>query len=433
MKKVCVVGLGYIGLPTALVAAQHNLQVVGYDIDHRRVEGINNNMPLIDEPELKQVLAAVNMLDTFYATTTPEAADFFIIAVPTPCTDDKKADLSYVHHAVATILPYLTYGNTIILESTIPVGTTVRLAREVEAATGMLCGTDFYFAHCPERVLPGKIFHELLHNERIIGGVTEQCAQKARSFYAYFVQAEMHNTDANTAEMVKLVENSSRDVAIAFAHQVAQMAEKQGIEPRTVIEFANKHPRVSILTPSCGVGGHCIALDPWFLIETFPEETALLQTARAVNDARPEAIITKITAAALKWKEHHKKDPCIVLLGATYKPNVDDLRESPALHIAHALTKTFSTTYVCEPHVSDDTLIHTYHVNAISKHAGIVQGDIIVGLVKHATFGSIQPTDLAGKEVYDFCGIWYNGQKHHYHATPVQTASNHSITEELMS
>jgi UDP-N-acetyl-D-mannosaminuronic acid dehydrogenase len=240
----------------------------------------------------------------------------------------------------------------------------------------------------------------------------------------------MHHTQAGVAEMVKLVENSSRDVAIAFAHQVAQMAEKQGIEARTVIEFANKHPRVSILSPSCGVGGHCIALDPWFLIETFPEETVLLQAARAVNDARPEAIVKKITAAARAWKDHHKKDPTIVLLGATYKPNVDDLRESPALHIAHALSQTHASVYVCEPHVSDDILLQEHHVNPLEQEEALARADIIVGLVKHTAFSAITLSDIAHKEVYDYCGIWYTSHRGiHQVPTPQQT-HNRKIIEE---
>lgn len=434
MKKVCVVGLGYIGLPTALIAAQHGLEVIGYDINAERIEGINNNSPLIDEPELKEILATVNSEHTFYATTQAQPADYFIITVPTPCTSEKKADLSYVHHAIKTILPLINKGNVIILESTIPVGTSTRIAQQIEEDTGMTCGVDFYFAHCPERVLPGKIFYELIHNERIIGGVTQSCVEQARSFYTYFVQAPMHAADAATAEMVKLVENSSRDVAIAFAHQVAQMAEQQGIEPRRVIELANKHPRVNILNPSCGVGGHCIALDPWFLIETFPEETELLRTARAINDHRPQIIMTKILQAVEVWEQKHGTHPEILLLGATYKPDVDDLRESPALYIAQELTKKIPTTLVCEPHVTDNLLSEKFQLSPTDLTTSIASADIVVGLVKHTIFTTINTTQLADKNVYDFCGIWY--QQHpekKVEVSQMQSNNQHTTAREFVS
>lgn len=292
MKKVCIMGLGYIGLPTAIVAAEHGFEVVGFDIDAQRVERINNYDPVIDEPEVYERLKPLVTSQQFYATTTLEASDCFIIAVPTPFKEEKKADLSYVYQATRALVPILKKGDVVILESTIPVGTTDYCAQLLQQETGMVAGTDFFVAHCPERVLPGKIFYELIYNARIIGGINQESMNQAKQFYKQFVKGSLYLTNATAAEMVKLVENSSRDVAIAFANQIASMAYSIGLDPFEIIELANKHPRVKLLNPSCGVGGHCIAVDPWFLVETFPKESELLKTARMINDAKPHQVIS---------------------------------------------------------------------------------------------------------------------------------------------
>ena len=272
MKKVSIVGLGYIGLPTAIIAAEHGFLVLGFDIDENKVDKINQGEETIVEPEVAAKLTHVISKETFKATKKLEAADYFIIAVPTPFS--KKADLSYVFNAAKEIAKVLQKGNLVILESTVPVNTTIKLAEFLGKNSG-LKKEDFFVAYCPERVLPGKIFKELIANDRVIGGINDESKELARSFYKSFVKGKIYLTDTKTAEMVKLVENSSRDVQIAFANQVAAMCEEVNINPFEVIDIANKHPRVNVLKPGCGVGGHCIAVDPWFLIESFSKNSTL--------------------------------------------------------------------------------------------------------------------------------------------------------------
>lgn len=414
MKKVCIMGLGYIGLPTALVAAEYGFEVVGFDIDEVRVGRINQCDPVIDEPEVYERLKPLIESKIFRATTHLEEADCFVVAVPTPFKEDKKADLSYVYRAVEQLALVLKKNNVVILESTIPVGTTVDCAQVLEQKTGMHAGKDFFVAHCPERVLPGKIFYELLYNTRIIGGINQESMNQAAVFYKRFVKGSLYLTNAATAEMVKLVENSSRDVAIAFANQVAAMAYSIGLDPFEVIELANKHPRVKLLNPSCGVGGHCIAVDPWFLVETFPEQTELLKTAREVNDKKPHQVITCVRLWIAEWKKKHGKNPTILLLGLTYKANVNDLRESPALEIAQHLSSSSGSDYtvlLCEPHVDSATVESVAHASSVSLADGIELADIIVCLVHHAAFKKIDQSLLHNKKILDFCGLFY--QPHH--------------------
>jgi UDP-N-acetyl-D-mannosaminuronic acid dehydrogenase len=404
--KVCVVGLGYIGLPTSIIAAEHGLNVIGFDIDHRRVERINNYDPVIQEPEIAEKLLSVLDKGTFQASTTIVPADYFIIAVPTPFTDDKKADLSYVFSAADHVAAVLKKGDTVILESTVPVKTTEKLAQYLETKTLLKAGEDFFVAHCPERVLPGNIFKELVHNARIIGGINPRSVAHAKELYKHFVQGSLYLTDANTAEMVKLVENSSRDVAIAFANQVASMAYAIGLNPNEVIELANKHPRVNILRPGCGVGGHCIAVDPWFLVETFPQQTGLLKMAREVNDAKPYEVLAQIKKEVIAFNRTHTQ-PCRVLaLGLTYKADVDDLRESPALFIAEQLSswQDISLT-VCEPNVTVDVLEKVGFEERLVQFApGIEQADIIVTLVAHSAFKTLRMY-AKNKKVIDISGL----------------------------
>lgn len=405
-KKVAVLGLGYIGLPTSLVMAQAGLEVLGIDVDQARVDAINAGDPVIQEPETFEKLQIVRGAGTFRASTHLEAADYFIIAVPTPFLADKKADLSYVFAASDAIASVLTAGNTVVLESTVPVGTTKELANRLEQKTGMKAGTDFFVAHCPERVLPGKIFYELVYNARIVGGIDQVSMRKAQDLYEQFVEGSLYLTDATTAEMVKLVENSSRDVEIAFAHQVAAMAASVGLNPYEVIELANKHPRVDILQPSCGVGGHCIAVDPWFLVETFPHESRLLKMAREVNDARPHEIVATLRGAVAEWQKKHGRKPVVLSLGLTYKPNVDDMRESPSLAIAKILSADPTLDLlVAEPHINKKKLETLFGDRIVSLQDGVERADIIVYLVAHTRFRVLDEKLLAGKQVFDFCGI----------------------------
>jgi UDP-N-acetylglucosamine 2-epimerase len=412
MKKICILGLGYIGLPTAIVAAESGLDVIGCDIDEQRVLKINQGDPVIQEPELFEKLQVIRNAGNFKATTSIESADYFIIAVPTPFKEDKLADVSAVFDAARMITAQLKKGDTVILESTVPVGTTEKLAEFMQDKTGLSAGIDFYVAHCPERVLPGKIFHELVHNARIIGGINKVSVEKAKLLYKAFVQGELYLTDATTAEMVKLVENSSRDTQIAFAHQVASMAYSVGLNPYEVIELANKHPRVNILQPTCGVGGHCIAVDPWFLVESFPQETALLKAARVVNDNKPFEVLGFIHQAIAFWQSQHQGKKCkVTLLGLTYKPDVDDMRESPAYFIATKMQELKDVDLmVCEPHVSKEKLGRTFGSRAVSVHDGVAGADVVVYLVAHTRFKTVDEKLLVGKKILDFCGIMHEAK-----------------------
>ena len=412
MKKICIMGLGYIGLPTAIVAAEHGFDVVGFDIDTQRVQRINNFDPVIDEPEVYERLQPLLTSQQFRATATLEQADCFVIAVPTPFKDEKKADLSYVMAATKAVATVLKKDDVVIIESTIPVGTTQQCAQLLEQETGMKTGHDFFVAHCPERVLPGKIFFELLYNARIIGGINQLSMNKAKVFYKQFVKGSLYLTNATTAEMVKLVENSSRDVAIAFANQVASMAYAVGLDPFEVIELANKHPRVNLLNPSCGVGGHCIAVDPWFLVETFPEQSHLIKTARKVNDEKPHQVVACVRSWVNEWKKNHNKNPTILALGLTYKADVNDLRESPALEIAqHLIHESNAELLVCEPHIKSHELSTQFKERLVSLDEGIERADIILCLVHHTQFKTIDQTVLTTKKILDFCGLFYRSHQ----------------------
>ena len=407
MKKVCVVGLGYIGLPTAIISAQAGFDVVGYDIDAERVNRINLCDPVIQEPEIVQKLAEALNSKRFRATTQIEQADYFIIAVPTPFNEDKTADLSYVWSACATVASVLKKNDVVVLESTVSVGSTDHLARVLSRETGMQAGIDFFVAHCPERVLPGNIFKELINNPRIVGGINQESIHAAKQFYKQFVTGPLYLTNAATAEMVKLVENSSRDAQIAFANQVAAMAYKMNLNPFEVIELANKHPRVKILNPSCGVGGHCIAVDPWFLIETFPEHTGLLKKAREVNDQKPHAVIKAVHHEVEKWKKKNGTRCTVLVLGLTYKPDIDDMRESPAVFIAQQLAHDDLDLMVCEPHIDQELCMQLMGRPSVTLGPALQQADIVVCLVKHSVFSAIDKQLCSSKIVLDVCGLFY--------------------------
>jgi len=407
MKKVAsVIGLGYIGLPTSIVLAESGYQVIGVDVDEQKVAAINAGDPVIKEAELFEKLQVALGAGTFTATTSVQPSDYFIIAVPTPLASDKTADLSYVFSAADSIATVLKKGDVVILESTVPVGATQELAECLAEHTGLSVGVDFFVAHCPERVLPGNIFHELVHNARIIGGIDEQSMQRAKELYEAFVVGELYLTNAKMAELIKLVENSSRDAQIAFAHQVASMATSLGLDPYEVVELANKHPRVNILNPSCGVGGHCLAVDPWFLVQTFDREAQLLKVVREINDARPQELVTQITDAAQLWQREHNKAPVIALCGMTYKPDVDDIRESPALVIARELS--MYSPLICEPQVQKEQLqAHIKNGEIVKTADAIARADIVVFLVAHKRFKAIDRSCLNGKKIFDFCGLMH--------------------------
>ena len=418
MKKVSVVGLGYIGLPTALIAAQAGYEVCGFDVNREKVDKINTGDSVIFEPEISDRLWDVLSKSTFRAYKDLQYADFFLIAVPTPFNADKTADLSYVYNASELVARRVMPGNLVILESTVPVGTTERVVEIIQDISGLKSGVDFFVAYCPERVLPGKIFKELIDNDRVIGGTCQRACELARMFYGKFVKGFLHITDDKSAEMVKLVENSSRDVQIAFANQVAGMCYSAGIDPFTVIDLANRHPRVKILSPGCGVGGHCIAIDPYFLIEKFPQDTHLLQAARFVNEQKPDYVVQQVQEKIIELQDHGILRPRVLSLGLTFKPNIDDIRESPALKIAQTLAHM---------HHEIDFVAYDHNVGKVEmKRLGfdvvtdlwyeLKQADIVVVLVKHKEFNCIRDHMLEGKVVIDPCGLLHDLYAHQTHA-----------------
>ena len=339
INKVCFVGLGYVGLPTAVILADKGVKVHGYDISERAVKAINSGKAHIKETNLDSLLAKVVKSKKLIADTKPTKANVFVIAVPTPFNDDKTPDMSYVFSAGKSIAPYLEKGNLVILESTSPVGSTEKLkniiAKERKDLKFDTENPDILFAYCPERILPGNTLNELVHNSRSIGGVTKQASIIARDLYKAFCKGELVLTDAKTAEMTKLVENSFRDVNIAFANELAIICDKQKIDVHEVISLANRHPRVNILTPATGVGGHCIPVDPWFILADNPDEAKLIHQARLTNDYKPIYTANEIVKIA-KEKKLNK----IIILGLTYKPDVDDFRHSPAFDVINELVKT---------------------------------------------------------------------------------------------
>lgn len=407
MKRISVVGLGYIGLPTAIQAAIGGFSVFGFDIDQEKVKNINAGNPTISEPELIERLWKTLKSGNFKAFTDLQYADCFIIAVPTPLKDNNVAELRYVFHAAESIAKRLMPGNLVILESTVPVGTTEKLAIFLEENSGLKIGIDFFVAYCPERVLPGRIFKEIVENDRVVGGICQRSGQLAHQFYSKFVKGFIHITDDKTAEMVKLVENTSRDVQIAFANQVAAMCQKTGIDPYYLIDLANKHPRVKVLTPTCGVGGHCIAIDPWFLIEQFPDDSDLLRTARKINDAKPYQIVQRVINKIGELKALGIEKPKIFALGLTFKPDVDDLRESPALTIVQTLAQKsdICSLTVYDYNVSKATTTALSLIQTDDLWQGFSWADIILILVKHKKFTLLYEEAFGNKVVIDVCGL----------------------------
>lgn len=411
MNRLSVIGLGYIGLPTALHAAHYGYDVSGFDIDAEKIKKINAGIAPFYETGLQEALTNSLKAKTFYAATELAPADFFLIAVPTPFTKSKMPDLSYVFAATESIAKVLEQYNVVILESTVPIGATQDICLLLEQKTGLRPGIDFYVAHCPERILPGKMFEELLSNDRVIGGINQISSEKAADFYAQFTKSSLFLTDDKTAEMVKLVENSSRDVGIAFANEIAAIALSNNINPHEMIALANKHPRVSILQPGIGVGGHCIAVDPWFLISHHHSQSRLLQQARMINDLQPQKLFNEIVFLVETKRQNNpdRKTPIkISVLGIAYKPDIDDIRESPALQITKMLlTNSHIDLTICEPNISSEQMKKLKLPHNVGLWQAITQAEIVVILVPHKEFYTLKITDLNNKEYLDPCGIFF--------------------------
>jgi UDP-N-acetyl-D-mannosaminuronic acid dehydrogenase len=402
-NKICVIGLGYIGLPTASTFATQGIKVIGVDANPQVVETLQNGGLHIHEPGLRTLVQAALGSGNLTIASRPEPADAFIIAVPTPFYDDKHADMRAVTSAAEAITPYLRRSNLVVLESTSPPLTTVNLVAPILERSGLRAGPDFYLAYSPERVLPGQILRELIENARVIGGIDLDSAKAGRDLYSLFVRGEIVQTSATTAEMVKLMENTYRDVNIAIANEFARLGERFGINTWEAIEIANRHPRVRILRPGPGVGGHCISVDPWFLVEAAPDLTPLIRTAREVNDAQPRHVLELVrrTAGNLGGRR-------IAALGLAYKPDVDDLRESPAIEVVHLLEQAGACVVTYEPFKLDPRLPGIN--SAATLQAALEGADVLLLLVAHTVFKSLAPSDAArwmrGRVMVDTVGLW---------------------------
>jgi UDP-N-acetyl-D-mannosaminuronic acid dehydrogenase len=404
LPSVCVVGLGYIGLPTASLLASKGFTVHGVDVSARVVETITAGRIHIREPELDILVKAAVQSGRLKAGTSPAPAEVFIIAVPTPFTNGHKPDLSFVEAASRSIAPYLHGDELIILESTSPVGTTERVAQWIaEERPEPESTKTLKIAHCPERVLPGRILRELVENDRIVGGVDEASTEAAGAFYEHFVSGQVLRTSSRTAELAKLAENTFRDVNIALANELSLICDRLGIDVWELIALANRHPRVSILQPGPGVGGHCIAVDPWFIVDSAPEQSQLIHTARQVNQSKPKYVVARIQARARRIHE-----PTIACFGLAYKADIDDLRESPALEITRALAGSQTGRVLAvEPHIESlpKELLEA-GVEHVGTEQALAEADILVGLVAHRAFRKLPAGALQEKIVIDTCGIW---------------------------
>lgn len=415
LRTICVVGLGYIGLPTAVVLASRGVSIVGVDVSEAVVAKINRGQVHIVEPDLDALTARAVQIGKLRAATKPAPADAFIIAVPTPFHDG-KADLSYVEAAAASIAPVLKRGDLVVLESTSPPGTTERMAAQLGALrpdlrmpTSGVEECDVHIAYCPERVLPGRVLVELVENDRVIGGITARCSARAEELYRIFCTGSLLKTNVRTAEMCKLTENSFRDVGIAFANELSIVCDKLGINVWELIRLANHHPRVNILQPGPGVGGHCIAVDPWFIVEAAPGESRLIRTAREVNDGKPAYVLEKIKTAVAGARSVGAY-PKVLTLGLAFKPDVDDFRESPALAIAEEVAEWDTCELlVSEPFAELLPGKLARHKNVRMVHdvaEAIGEAHIVVMLVNHRAYNEIAPAELNGKVVIDTRGVW---------------------------
>lgn len=419
MEKISIIGLGYIGLPTACLFASKGFEVIGVDVRKDAVDAVNRGKAHIYEPGLEEVLNWVVKNGKLSASTNPQAADVFIIAVPTPFKEGHAPDLSYVESATRSIAPVLRPGNLVILESTSPVGTTEKIGEWIRQERKDLHvpqwdqsnrhlqpvrNNEIFLAHCPERVLPGKIMTELLQNDRVIGGINRKSTQKARLLYQSVVQGKIHETNCRTAEMTKLVENAYRDVNIAFANELSMVCADLDVDVWKVIEFANKHPRVKILQPGPGVGGHCIAVDPWFLVHSCPDSAKLIRTAREVNDSKVDFVVKQITSAAKTVR-----NPTIACLGLAFKANIDDLRGSPAIEVVEKVANLgLDRILVVEPFIRElpKELKNCKGVELVDLSKALDSSNVVALLVDHSQFSSIGVKDLERKSVIDTRGVF---------------------------
>ena len=398
--KACFMGLGYIGLPTAIIAAKHGIEIIGVDINPKVVEMTNQGHLHIIEPGIEEMLQEVVSSGKLQASTKPEVCDAYFMVVPTPFKGDHEPDISYVESATRIVLPYLKEGDLYVIESTSPVGTTDKMTQLIFTERPEL-KDKIYIAYCPERVLPGNVIYELVHNDRVIGGMNEASTKKAMEFYATFVQGTLHPTNCKTAEMCKLTENSCRDSQIAFANELSIICDKAGINVWELINLANKHPRVNILQPGCGVGGHCIAVDPYFISSAFPKEAQMIKTARLVNNYKADWCAEKVQNAMLRFEIDNKRKPVVAMMGLAFKPNIDDLRESPAKYIVTKVMQSYSNAdiLVVEPNITEHKIFKlTNYQTAYDK------ADIVVFLTAHTQFKQLEWR--SDKQIFDFCGIF---------------------------
>lgn len=398
--KVCFMGLGYIGLPTAIVAAKQGIQVIGVDINPKIVELTNQGIIHIVEPGLQELCQEVVASGCFKASLKPEESEAYFIVVPTPFKGNHEPDISYVESATRVILPLLKKGDLYVIESTSPVGTTDKMAELIFTERPELKG-EIYIAYCPERVLPGNVIYELVHNDRVIGGIDEASTDKAVAFYSQFVTGMLHKTNSKTAEMCKLTENSSRDVQIAFANELSLICDKAGINVWELVALANKHPRVNILQPGCGVGGHCIAVDPYFITAEFPMESQIIGKAREINNYKAFWCAEKVQNAMLKFELERGQKPVVAMMGLAFKPDIDDLREAPAKYITAKVIQGSNNAdiLVVEPNVEEHKV---YKLTSYKK--AYQEADIVVFLVAHKEFKALPYND--DKIILDFCGIF---------------------------
>lgn len=393
-------GLGYIGLPTAIIAANSGIEVYGVDVNPDVVAKTNAKQLHFVEPGLQQMLEQVIDNGMLHADVAPIECDAYFIVVPTPFKGDHQPDVSYVEAATRTVIPLLKEGDLFVVESTSPIGTTEAMASMIYKARPELNGL-IHIAYCPERVLPGNVIYELIHNDRVIGGMTERATDKACEFYSQFVKGKLHRTNARTAEMCKLTENSSRDVQIAFANELSMICERAGINVWNLIELANKHPRVNILQPGCGVGGHCIAVDPYFITAAYPEEAQIIAKARQINNYKAQWCAERVKNAMLQFELDHHRKPCVAMMGLAFKPNIDDLRESPAKRIVTEVMQGMSNAdiMVVEPNIKDHKVFKLTNYQEAYDRA-----DVVVMLTAHDEFKTLPWRD--DKVILDFCGIF---------------------------
>ena len=394
-------GLGYIGLPTAIIAARHGVEVLGVDINPKVVEMTNAGHLHIIEPGMEEMLREVLASGHFHAATQPEVSDAYFIVVPTPFKDNHQPDISYVEAATRAVVPFLKEDDLYVIESTSPVGTTDLMADLIFSLRPELKG-KLHIAYCPERVLPGNVIHELVHNDRVIGGRDTASTEHAKEFYRHFVTGTLHATNCKTAELCKLTENSSRDSQIAFANELSIICDRAGINVWELIELANKHPRVNILQPGCGVGGHCIAVDPYFITAAFPEEARMIATAREVNNGKADWCATKVENTILRFRLDNHRKPVVALMGLAFKPNIDDLRESPSMQIVRTITGKAADDadlLVVDPNIHEHKDFRLTDYREAYERA-----DIVVFLTAHTPFRSLEWSDE--KVILDFCGIF---------------------------